>query len=113
MIMIIILNKGGIVSIALIGGIERLGRRYRDEAEGLGIRLRVYNEAATALAGRVSNVDAVVIFTNKVSHRAKREAASIAKARNIPLVMSHSCGVCTLRHCLNCIRNKKGAKGNG
>jgi hypothetical protein len=101
------------MSIALIGGMERLGRRYRDEAESLGIRLHVFNEAAADLAGRVAGVDAVVIFTNKVSHRAKREAASIARARNIPLVMSHSCGVCTLRHCLNCIRDKKGAKKNG
>jgi hypothetical protein len=101
------------MSIALIGGMERLGRRYRDEAESLGIRLQVYNEAATGLAGRLAGVDAVVIFTNKVSHRAKREVVNIARARNIPLVMSHSCGVCTLRHCLNCIKDKKGAKENG
>lgn len=101
------------MSVALIGGMERLGRRYRVEAESLGIELHVFNEAATGLAGRVAGMDAVVIFTNKVSHRAKKEAATIARARNIPLVMSHSCGVCTLRHCLNCFKNKEVVRENG
>jgi hypothetical protein len=113
LIMSINTTKEGIMSIALIGGMERLGRQYRDEAESLGIRLQVYNEAGTGLAGRLAGVDAVVIFTNKVSHRAKRKAVNIARARNIPLVMSHSCGVCTLRQCFNCIKDKKGAKENG
>ena len=101
------------MSIALIGGMERLSRQYRDEAESLGIRLHVYNEASTGLAGRLAGMDGVVIFTNKVSHRAKKEAATTARARNIPLVMSHSCGVYTLRHCLSCIKNKKGVSNNG
>jgi hypothetical protein len=38
-----------------------------------------------------------------VSHRARHEALSVAKSRNIPVFQHHSCGVCTLRKCLNCI----------
>jgi len=48
---------------------------------------------------------ALLIFTNKVSHRARHEALSVAKAQNIPVFQYHSCGVCTLRNCLNCIKS--------
>jgi hypothetical protein len=37
-----------------------------------------------------------------VSHRAKKEAMGVAKLRDIPIFMYHSCGVCTLRECFNC-----------
>lgn len=47
----------------------------------------------------------MVIFTNKVSHRAKNEALNVAKMNDIPVYMHHSCGVCTLRDCLSCLRN--------
>jgi hypothetical protein len=31
---------------------------------------------------------------------------NITKARNIPVLMLHSCGVCALRDCFNCMKNK-------
>ncbi len=40
------------------------------------------------------------------------EVMNIAKARNIPVFMYHSCGVCTLRDCLNCLKNTKGGEKN-
>jgi len=43
----------------------------------------------------------MVIFTNKVSHRAKDEIMNIARDGNIPVSMCHSCGVSTLRKYLN------------
>jgi hypothetical protein len=91
--------------VALIGGMDRLERNYIDEAERLGIDLKVYTKSETGIASKVKNVDAVVIFTNKVSHKAKREVMNTAKAKNIPVFMYHSCGVCTLRDCLSCLKN--------
>jgi hypothetical protein len=90
--------------VGVIGGMDRLERRYVIEAERVGISLKVFNGTEARLASRMGNVDAMVIFTNKVSHRAKREAMSMAKSRNIPVFLHHSCGVCTLRRCLDCIR---------
>lgn len=90
--------------IALIGGMDRLERNYMSEAQKLGVDLKVYTKSETDIASKVKNVDAVVIFTNKVSHKAKKEAMNIAKARNIPVFMYHSCGICTLRDCLTCLR---------
>jgi hypothetical protein len=96
------------VSIALIGGIDRLERQYKNEAEKMGINLKIFTRSKAGMGSKIRNMDALVIFTNKVSHRAKREVMNIAKEKNIPVFMYHSCGVCTLRDCLSCLKNEKG-----
>ncbi len=90
--------------VALIGGMDRLKRNYIIEAEKVGIYLKVYTRSEISITSKVKNVDAVVIFTNKISHKAKMEVMKTAKAKNIPVFMYHSCGICTLRDCLNCIK---------
>lgn len=106
MLMIVIINiirRGNIMCIALIGGMDRLEKHYRDEAERAGVDLRVFNRAEVNIVSKLKNVDALVIFTNKVSHNVKKQAMSAARANGIPVFMHHSCGVCTLRDCLNCL----------
>ncbi len=96
--------------VALIGGMDRLERHYISEAKKVGIDLKVFNTSAVGMTSTVKNVDAVVIFTNKVSHRAKREVMNTARSMNLPVYQYHSCGVCTLRECLNCLNTKGGAR---
>jgi len=91
---------------------DRLERHYRNEAEKFGIDLKVFNTSAAGIASKVKNADAVVIFTNKISHRAMKEVMCIARSKNIPIFRYHACGVCTLRDCLNCL-HKKGGVWNG
>jgi len=90
--------------IAVIGGMDRLQRHYREEGARTGIELRTFNGPEANLGDRLKRVDALVIFTGKVSHRARNEAMQVARARNIPVFQCHSCGVCALRDCLNCLR---------
>jgi hypothetical protein len=96
--------------IALIGGMDRLERHYRNEAGKFGMDLKVFNTSEIGIASKMKNADAVVIFTNKVSHRARKEAMNAARLRNVPVYQYHSCGVCTLRDCLNCLQKKGGAR---
>ena len=91
------------MSIVLIGGMDRLEPQYRQEAERVGMRLRVFTTAQNNIAAKLKHADAVVIFTNKVSHRARNEAVNAARTNDIPVFMHHACGVCTLRECLKCI----------
>ncbi len=93
--------------VALVGGMDRLERKYKDAAEGLGIELRVFNGPETGLEARIGNVDAVVVFTNKVSHEAKKVVMKTARKREIPVYVHHSCGLCSLRACLDCLIHKK------
>ncbi len=92
--------------VALVGGMDRLERQYIYEAEKLGIDLKVFTKPEKGMISKIRNMNAVVIFTNKVSHKAKNEVMSIAKAKNIPVFMYHSCGICTLRDCLSCLKTK-------
>lgn len=92
--------------IALIGGMDRLERDYINEAEKFGIKLKVYTKAQKGMSSKIKDVDCLIIFTNKVSHRAKLEAINVAKSMKIPVFMFHSCGICTFRNCLNCLIKK-------
>jgi len=92
--------------IALIGGMDRLHPHYRQETRRCGIELRIFGQAEVNLGAKLKHVDALLIFTNKVSHRAKNEALLAVKERAIPVFMEHSCGVCTLRDCLRCLHKE-------
>jgi len=70
--------------IALIGGMDRLERNYINEAEKLGIDLRVFTKSESCVASKVKNVDAIVIFTNKVSHKAKKGGDKCSKSKKHP-----------------------------
>jgi hypothetical protein len=91
------------MSIVLVGGMDRLGNQYHKEAKRMGMELRIFSQSEQGMGGKIGNADAVVIFTNKVSHQARNEAVAAAKRRGIPLFMHHACGVCTLRECLKCL----------
>lgn len=96
------------MSIALVGGMARLERHYQGEAKKFGIKLRTFNTSQANMAGKLAKVDAVVIFTNKVSHQAKNQAMTAARKKGIPVLMHHSCGLCTLRGCFNCLVRRLG-----
>jgi len=94
------------MSITLVGGMERMAKHYQGEAKKQGVKLNIFNQAQTGMEAKIRNCDAVVLFTNKVSHRARNAAVAEAKKRDIPLYQFHSCGLCTLRDCLSCIKNQ-------
>lgn len=86
---------------ALIGGMDRLKRDYIDEAKRHGIKLKCYTGKERNITGSVGNVDFVVLFTNKVSHKARNGIVKHLKGSDVPIHMHHSCGVSTLRKCLD------------
>lgn len=92
--------------IALIGGMDRLDKHYKEVAELAGLSLQIFSKSQTNIAAKLKKADLMVIFTNKVSHRVKTEAMQAAKSCGIPVIMRHTCGVCTLRECLECYSTK-------
>ena len=93
--------------VSVIGGMQRLERQYHNEAAKLGIDLHVFNTSGTQLKKRLGQSAAVVLFTDKMSHQIRTEAMEVARAQGIPVYMLHSCGVCTLRNCLSCLKNQQ------
>lgn len=89
--------------IALIGGMKRLEARYRNEAKRRGMNLKVFNVGGRDLERKLERMAAVILFTDRVSHNARRDVVRAARRYQIPLYQYHSCGLCTLRDCLNCL----------
>lgn len=99
-------NRRISANVALIGGMDRLRNHYIKEAGKSGVDLRVFSQTEVNIGAKMQRLDAVVIFTNMISHQAKREVMHAVKSRKIPVFMIHSCGICSLRHCMDCLVNK-------
>jgi hypothetical protein len=91
------------MSVVLVGGMDRLVEQYRAEAKRHGVDIQIFSQDDQGLSTKIKKADGVVIFTNKVSHQARNKAFKVAKNEGIPVLMHHSCGVCSLRECLNCL----------
>lgn len=98
--------KNSHVKFALIGGMDRLRQHYIEEAAKSGIELRVFSQAEINMKSKLQKLDGVVIFTNKISHQARNDVLQTVRSRNIPLMMSHSCGICSFRKCIDCLVNQ-------
>ncbi len=85
---------------ALVGGMDRLKRDYMNEAKKNGIKLKCYTGKERKISGSLGNVDFVVLFTNKVSHKARKDVLTTLRKTNTPVIQRHSCGVSSLRECL-------------
>lgn len=84
----------------LIGGMDRLKQDYLRAAKQAGVDLKIFTGQENSIVAQLGNSELIIIFTNKVSHQARNEAMNVAKTRNIPVFMLHSCGVSSLRKCL-------------
>ncbi|WP_028575842.1 DUF2325 domain-containing protein [Desulfonatronovibrio hydrogenovorans] len=88
------------MTAAIIGGMDRLQPHYQKTAKKAGYKLKMFTGTENTINERIGNIDLMIIFTNKVSHSARKCALNAAKAENIPVMMCHSCGVSTLKECL-------------
>jgi len=43
----------------------------------------------------------VVLFTNKVSHKARKDVLMALRGKDIPVIQRHSCGISSLRDVLD------------
>lgn len=96
--------------VALIGGMDRLEKHYTEEATKHNIKLKVFTKIGKNTMKKIGEVDAVVIFTNKVSHGLTNTIKRYCYSKNIPFLMVHSCGISTLKNCIENIKNKKNEK---
>ncbi len=93
------------MSIALVGGMDRLAKHYQGEAKKHGIKLSIFSQSHSSMQSKIKNCDAVVVFTNKVSHSARNAAIAEARKREIPIYQFHSCGLSTLRGCFDGLKD--------
>lgn len=95
------------MSVAILGGLDRLKAKYGDLSSKMGINAHIYSQMAPKLAKRIDGMDAIIIFTGTISHNMVRPVVKLAKNRNIPVVRSHTSSVSALKRCLSEVREGK------
>jgi hypothetical protein len=84
----------------LVGGMDRLHKEYISVAKDMGVDLKVFTGQERSIKSQLGDLDMLILFTDKVSHAARKEVVKHARAKQIPLHMAHSSGVSTLRKCI-------------
>ena len=88
------------MSVAIVGGLDRLKRLYGKKCVDMGYQGKVFSKQVPNLANRMTGVNGIVIFTGTVAHPMVEEATRVARMWNIPLERSHSSSVSALKRCL-------------
>ncbi len=89
------------MSVAILGGLDRLKNSYEKECRGRGFDARVFSQRVPNLAQRMNGVNRIVIFTGTIAHPMVTEAVRVAKIQNIPVDRCHSSSLSALKRCLN------------
>jgi hypothetical protein len=89
------------MSIAVIGGMDRLKRDYQKVGVKYGVDIYHFERGRQGLQKRLGRMDAMVIFTGRISHNAMKQARSVATAGGARVIMSRACGLSSLGRCLD------------
>ena len=96
------------VTAVLVGGMDRLQPEYIEAAGKMGCRLSCVTRVRKEFESRLGSPNAVIIFTNKISHEAKHKAVQAAKSQGVQVILSHSCGLSSLKKCVgDIVRGKE------
>ena len=89
-----------IMSVVIIGGNERMERRYKELCESYSCKTKVF----TKKAGNMKNLgspDLLVMFTDTMSHKMLKAVMSEARGRNIRIAHSRSSSMAALKSILD------------
>ncbi|MCG8481859.1 MAG: DUF2325 domain-containing protein [Clostridia bacterium] len=78
------------MSIVVVGGHERMERKYKAICSEYGHQAKVYTHMPAKFEKIMGTPDAFVMFTKTVSHKMVKTAMKKAKKMNIPVVWSHN-----------------------
>ena len=88
------------MSVAIVGGLDRLRRSYERKCKDMGYQGKVFSKQIPNLANRMTGVNGIVIFTGTVAHPMVAEANRVARMWGIPIERTHSSSVSALKRCL-------------
>ena len=74
------------MSIILVGGHERMQNKYKDIGKRYGCKMKIFTNMPAKFDKRIGDADAIVLFTNFVSHKMMFTVTREAKKRNIPVL---------------------------
>ncbi|BBE31429.1 hypothetical protein OSSY52_15700 [Tepiditoga spiralis] len=77
--------------VAIIGGIKGIENKYKTLLKKHGIKkYKIFNTMVPDFQKKIKNVDALILFTNTVSHKLSTVSSKICKKNNICIKRTHS-----------------------
>ena len=89
------------MSIAILGGLDRLKKSYERKGKDLGYNVKVFSQRVPNMAQRLTGVHGIVIFTGAVAHHMVEDARRVARKHDIPIGRTHSSSVSAFKRCLS------------
>lgn len=93
-------ESGGIMSIAVLGGLDRLKNSYKQKGKDLGHEIKVFSQRVPDMVRRLRGVHYIVIFTGTIAHPMVKDARRAARRYDIPIELSHSSSISAFHKCL-------------
>ena len=88
------------VSVVIVGGTERMIRRYEELCKSYACKVKVYIEIDKGIQN-FGSPDLLVLFTSTMSHKMLTQATGQAKRRRIPIARSHTSSMTALKNILD------------
>ena len=88
------------MSVVIVGGNERMIRRYEELCAEYSCTAKVYIETEKGIQN-IGTPDLLVLFTSTMSHKMLNLATCQAKKRNIRIARSHTSSMTALKNILN------------
>lgn len=96
------------MTVAMVGGLDRLKDRYESAARAEGISLKVFSKPRANLVSRISGVDGVIMFTNLISHQAAQQVYKLARSGEVCLICSHNSSLSAAQRCFRQLKGDQG-----
>lgn len=89
------------MSIAILGGLDRLKRNYEKLGNERGVQVKLFSKQVPEMDRRLMGVGGIVLFTGTISHPMVAQALRVAKKYDIPISRTHSSSISSLKRCLD------------
>lgn len=78
------------MSVVIVGGHDRMVRQYKQICKAHQCKAKVFTKKAGNLGNQIGSPDAIIIFTNTVSHQMVKSAVTEAEKAKADVIRSHT-----------------------
>ena len=76
------------MSVVIIGGHDRMIRKYKEICDGFKCRHKIFTHMSGNLTSKIGSPDLIVLFTSTMSHKMLKSAVTAADKNKVKIVHS-------------------------
>ena len=89
------------MSVVIIGGHERMEKKYKEICKKYNCKAKVFTKMKTDLSHKIGDPDLMILFTSTASHKMVRCAVAESERNNITVERCHSSSASALINILD------------